>query len=131
MNNPHEPHEPNERDSPFPGFFPFEEEWSIYFFGREQERKIILAILLTRRLTLLYGPSGVGKSSLINAGVAADLRRTSESRPISRHAKVSVQANAPLKSLDFVGTSVVSDPLLIIFKEWFGDPLASLLCLIR
>ena len=131
MNNPHEPHEPNERDSPFPGFFPFEEEWSIYFFGREQERKIILANLLTRRLTLLYGPSGVGKSSLINAGVAADLRHTSESRPISRHAKVSVQANAPLKSLDFVGTSVVSDPLLIIFKEWFGDPLASLLCLIR
>ena len=38
------------------------------------ERKIILSHLRTARLTLLYAESGVGKSSLLRAGVAARLR---------------------------------------------------------
>ena len=53
---------------------PFTEEQAEYFFGREEERKIIAANLMASRLTLLYGPSGVGKSSVLNAGVAHDLR---------------------------------------------------------
>ena len=53
---------------------PFTEEQAEFFFGREEERKIIAANLMASRLTLLYGPSGVGKSSVLNAGVAHDLR---------------------------------------------------------
>src|SRR5581483_5283294 len=44
------------------------------FFGREREREAIVANLLASRLTVLYGPSGVGKSSLLRAGVAQRLR---------------------------------------------------------
>ncbi|HXO08526.1 MAG TPA: AAA family ATPase, partial [Solirubrobacteraceae bacterium] len=45
-----------------------------WFFGRMTERRIILSHLRTARLTLLYAESGVGKSSLLRAGVAARLR---------------------------------------------------------
>jgi WD40 repeat protein len=48
---------------------------ALLFFGREREREIIVANLLASRLTVLYGPTGVGKSSLLNAGVVHQLRR--------------------------------------------------------
>jgi WD40 repeat protein len=44
------------------------------FFGRERERQAIVANVVVSRLTVLYGPSGVGKSSLLRAGVAQSLR---------------------------------------------------------
>ena len=54
---------------------PFTEEQAPFFFGRDAEREIITANLIAARLTLLYGPSGVGKSSVLNAGVVHHLRR--------------------------------------------------------
>lgn len=63
----------NER--PYTGLMPFSERQAPFFFGRDGERKIVAANLLASRLTVLYGPSGVGKSSLLNAGVASYLRR--------------------------------------------------------
>lgn len=45
------------------------------FFGREAERDTLVANVLASRLTVLYGASGVGKSSLLRAGVAQALRR--------------------------------------------------------
>ena len=62
-------------ESPYAGLMPFSEEQAPFFFGREAEREIVTANLMASRLTLLYGPSGVGKSSVINAGVAYHLRR--------------------------------------------------------
>jgi WD40 repeat protein len=44
------------------------------FFGRERERDLLVANVLATRLTVVYGPSGVGKSSLLRAGVAQALR---------------------------------------------------------
>ena len=51
------------------------------FFGREREREIVVDNLIASRLTVLYGPSGVGKSSLLRAGVARSLRELPE-RPV-------------------------------------------------
>ncbi len=45
-----------------------------FFFGRERERKIICANLMASKLTVLYGDTGVGKSSVLRAGVARQLR---------------------------------------------------------
>ena len=45
-----------------------------FFFGRERETEVVAANLMASRLTVLYGPSGVGKSSLLRAGVARRLR---------------------------------------------------------
>jgi WD40 repeat protein len=62
--------------SPFKGLAAFEDTEldALFFFGREREREVLVANLLASRLTVLYGESGVGKSSLLAAAVVRDLR---------------------------------------------------------
>lgn len=60
---------PTLRESPFVGLMPFDEGDAPYFFGREKESRLIIADLFASPLTILYGTSGVGKSSLLRAGV--------------------------------------------------------------
>jgi WD40 repeat protein len=62
--------------SPFKGLAAFEDSEldALFFFGRERERAVLVANLLASRLTVLYGESGVGKSSLLAAGVMRELR---------------------------------------------------------
>jgi hypothetical protein len=57
------------RESPYVGLFPYSEADAPFFFGRNREVEIVIANLRASPLTLLYGPSGVGKSSLLHAGV--------------------------------------------------------------
>ena len=66
------------RDTPYKGLVPYSEEDAAYFFGREAEREIITANLMASRLTLLYGASGVGKSSVLRAGVAHSLQQLAQ-----------------------------------------------------
>jgi hypothetical protein len=61
--------------SPYKGLMPFAPEDAAFFFGRESEIEIVTANLLSYPLTLLYGLSGVGKSSILSAGVARRLRQ--------------------------------------------------------
>ncbi len=62
--------------SPYKGLAPYEDSDldALLFFGRERESEVIAANLMAARLTILYGPSGVGKSSLLRAGVTSRLR---------------------------------------------------------
>ena len=62
------------RASPYLGLSPFDEADADVFFGRRAERDLVIANLLTSRLTVLYGPSGTGKSSLLRAGVLPRVR---------------------------------------------------------
>jgi WD40 repeat protein len=72
-----------ESSGPYKGLAPFgdSELDALLFFGREREREIVVANLIAARLTVLYGPSGVGKSSLLCASVARALRGLPE-RPV-------------------------------------------------
>ncbi len=65
--------------SPYKGLASFEDSEldALLFFGREREVAAVAANVLANRLTVLYGPSGVGKSSLLGAGVARRLRELS------------------------------------------------------
>jgi formylglycine-generating enzyme required for sulfatase activity len=54
---------------PYVGLQPFKEEDYLYFFGRERDVRVIASNLVAQPLTVLYGPSGVGKSSVLRAGV--------------------------------------------------------------
>jgi len=63
--------------SPYVGLAPYGEDDADFFFGRSQEVAIASANLRSARLTILYGPSGVGKSSLLQAGVVHGLREQS------------------------------------------------------
>jgi WD40 repeat protein len=66
-------------ESPYKGLAAFEDSEldALLFFGREREIAAVAANVLANRLTVLYGPSGVGKSSLLRAGVARRLRELS------------------------------------------------------
>src|SRR5689334_1827474 len=62
-------------DPPYKGLEAFVEADGPVFFGRASECKLVQANLFAAPLTILYGPSGVGKSSLLRAGVLRDLHR--------------------------------------------------------
>ena len=55
---------------PYVGLTFYTQDKAAMFFGRESERKVLIGNLRASRLTLLYAGSGVGKSSLLRAGVA-------------------------------------------------------------
>ena len=59
---------------PYVGLQPYNEEYQDYFFGRERDSRIISSNLYAAPLTILYGASGVGKSSVLRAGVTPRLR---------------------------------------------------------
>ena len=60
---------------PYRGLSPFAEADAPYFFGRDHDRRVIVANLIASPLTLLYAPSGVGKTSVLLAGVNPAVRR--------------------------------------------------------
>ncbi|MFL5931791.1 MAG: hypothetical protein ACJ75P_11080 [Gaiellaceae bacterium] len=83
---------------PYKGLAPFDasDHDALLFFGRARETEIVTANVLASRLTLLYGPSGVGKSSLLRAGVVRALRQVPE------------------------------PPAVVAYGSWVGDPLAGI-----
>src|SRR5438128_10553710 len=89
------------RASPYKGLTHYGEEDARFFFGRDRDREIIGANLSARRLTLLYGESGVGKSSVLRAGVVHDLRE---------RGKANLEAGLALRFLP------------VDFSAWRGDP---------
>jgi WD40 repeat protein len=56
-------------DNPWPGPEAFRREDSKFFFGRDRARDALTRLVLQSRLVLLYGRSGLGKTSLLRAGV--------------------------------------------------------------
>src|SRR5689334_24937468 len=68
--------------SPYRGLEPFDESDAPFFFGRERETRLIIASLFASPLTLLYGASGVGKSSVLRAGVLPGLRERTDLSPV-------------------------------------------------
>jgi hypothetical protein len=97
---------PSPRTAPYQGLRPFAEEDAAFFFGRDTERTILVANLMAARLTLVYGESGVGKSSILRAGVVHHL-----------HEQERADATAG-------GTPRL---LVVYVDEWSGDPVARLL----
>ncbi len=61
--------------SPYPGLRPFNtDEWPI-FFGRERMIDEVIDHIGNQQFVLIHGASGGGKSSLVRAGVIAQLQR--------------------------------------------------------
>ncbi len=92
-------------ESPFRGLrgFSASDTDAALFFGRARDQKLIVANLLAARLTILYGRSGIGKSSLLCAGVVNRLRRSEQ------------DADADLRVA------------VVYVSEWHGDPAAAIL----
>jgi hypothetical protein len=94
------------RTTPYQGLQPYAEADAPFFFGRDAERTILAANLMAAKLTLVYGASGVGKSSVLRAGVVHQLRE--------QEGRVDHTTGAPRL-------------VVVYFNEWSGDPAARLL----
>ena len=92
-------------ETPYVGLTPFGEHDAPFYFGRERERRLLAASILSSRLTLLYGASGVGKSSLLRAGLAADFRARARSA---------------------LARGRVPESVLVVCSGWRDDPLRAL-----
>src|SRR6516165_1916483 len=64
---------PSQRLNPFPGLRPFRSDEHHLFFGREEQTAALLQLLRTNRFLAVVGTSGSGKSSLVRAGMIAEL----------------------------------------------------------
>lgn len=74
-----------ETTSPYPGPQPFTAEDRERFFGRSRELQDLVALVIAQPLTVLYGATGAGKTSLLCAGVVPELERTGfEVMPVAR-----------------------------------------------
>ncbi|HUL11607.1 MAG TPA: WD40 repeat domain-containing protein [Methylococcaceae bacterium] len=62
-------------ENPWPGLDSFGEGDSEYFHGRDNETAELLRLVRRESLTVLFGRSGLGKTSLLNAGLFPALRK--------------------------------------------------------
>jgi hypothetical protein len=92
-------------ETPYRGLTPYSEQDAPLFFGREDECDIVIDNMMASRLTLLYGASGVGKTSLLRAGVTHELLASSR-RNIANYG-----------SPEFV---------VVYFNRWSDDPVTAL-----
>lgn len=62
-------------ENPWPGLLAFREADQNFFAGRRAETESLFRIVMRERLTVLFGLSGLGKSSILQAGLFPLLRR--------------------------------------------------------
>jgi len=62
-----------DRENPWPGLRAYNERGKDYFKGRRDVARDLLRLIIREDLVLLYGISGLGKTSLLKAGVFPDL----------------------------------------------------------
>jgi len=59
----------------YPGIKPFSDEDTFLFFGRKKDIDDLGRRIYVKQTVVLYGKSGYGKSSLINAGIIPELKK--------------------------------------------------------
>ena len=101
---------------PYPGLRPFRvTEWPL-FFGREVMIDDVIAGMLERRLVVVHGSSGCGKSSLVEAGVVARLQQERVPGAPAWRWSTMRPGNSPLQnlatSLASLGTQVTPERAL-------------------
>ncbi len=85
--------------APFPGLRPFERhEWPI-FFGRERMTDEVVGRVIDQHLVVVHGDSGCGKSSLVRAGVLAQLEQERARSGICWRTAIMLPREAPLRRL--------------------------------
>ncbi|MBI3937950.1 MAG: hypothetical protein HY323_13310 [Betaproteobacteria bacterium] len=92
-------------DNPWPGLMPFTEDAQRFFHGRDSETAELSRLIRRATLTVLFGQSGLGKSSLLSAGLFPWLRQD-EYLPV--YVRLDVSAAAPAFS-EQVRTAIAHD----------------------
>jgi len=68
--------------SRYVGARPFETDQQLIFKGRQAETEAVFRLVQLENLTVLYGKSGTGKSSLLNAGVIPKVKTETDMLPV-------------------------------------------------
>lgn len=89
---------PLQAQNPWPGLFWYTEEQAHLFFGREAETQELLRLIQRETLTVLFGRSGLGKTSLLRAGVFPRLRQEGFF-PVVLRLDYSPQAASPVQQV--------------------------------
>jgi TIR domain len=107
--------------SPYRGLAAMEEKDSDYFFGRKRETVDVLSALADApdRLPLLIGNSGVGKSSLAQAGVLAALKRQAWPEEASQTSNRWPAAFHDSRQWCFLSLKPGTDPLKALVESFF------------
>ncbi len=85
-------------ENPWPGLESFQEDERAFFFGRERESTTLVQHVLDAAVTVLYGRSGLGKTSLLRAGLFPLLRQPRllpEQRFLPVYVRFEVKPGAP------------------------------------
>jgi ABC-type transport system involved in cytochrome bd biosynthesis fused ATPase/permease subunit len=70
-----------DNQNPWLGLASFTEELSSYFHGRENETAELFRLLKRETLTVFFGQSGLGKTSMLNARLGrTEIGRSSQGR---------------------------------------------------
>jgi len=72
-----------EKPNRYPGTRPFEEKDRSLFFGRNEDISRLSKQIRLEQLLVLFGKSGLGKSSLLNAGILPAMKESGNVLPIS------------------------------------------------
>lgn len=66
----------------YPGARPFETEQQLIFKGRQADTERLLRLISLENLVVMYGKSGTGKSSLLNAGIIPRIKAEDAYLPV-------------------------------------------------
>ncbi|MBD2361260.1 WD40 repeat domain-containing protein [Anabaena minutissima FACHB-250] len=95
---------------PYLGLNPFSEKDAPFFFGRDEQKRAIARNLRVSRLTVLLGESGVGKSSILQAGVVPQFHRDGEQHQQEHDGK-------PLWAVVVFNAWHSDNPLMLLVNE--------------
>jgi len=113
---------------PYVGARPFHAEDRRVFFGRDQETRDLVGLLISSRAVLLHSKSGIGKTSLLNAGLIPQLEEEGfQILPITRvyQPNVTMPPDGDIRNI-FVfnaltgfspSTATASSLLVLLFKN--------------
>jgi WD40 repeat protein len=97
--------------SPFVGLIPYDADSRRYFCGRYKEIDLVTAAATSTRLSIVYGPSGGGKSSVLCAGVIPNLEEQTQF----------------IDDDDNDVTPDVPDRVVVLIRQqWSADPFAAI-----
>lgn len=122
-----------QNNNPWKGLDSYNYSDNIIFYGRRNETNALVETIVNNRFTILYGPSGVGKSSLLNAGirpilaegnyfvvdVSMRLLDLKSEQPISSQILKRVRQCAEEKDIDITPLSKSEDNNLFADSLWY------------
>ena len=81
----------------YPGVKPFETSESTIFFGREKDIAGFFDLVQLEKLVVLFGKSGYGKSSLLNAGIISKVLEVKEDNDLPSYIPIPIRLGLFIK----------------------------------